>query len=49
MIKVLLAIFVGLLRRRPVPMDSDGPEGGEFAPVAPGAAAAGMGGAGGES
>jgi glycosyltransferase involved in cell wall biosynthesis len=42
MIKVMLAIFIGLLRRRPTPMDGPPPETGEFAAVAPGAAAAGM-------
>jgi hypothetical protein len=42
MIKVLLAIFVGLLRRRPIPIDDDPPEPGEFTPVAPGAGAAGL-------
>ena len=42
MVKVLLAIFVGLLRRRPIPIDDDPPEPGEFTPVAPGAGAAGL-------
>ena len=41
MIKVMLAIFIGLLRRRPTPMDGEPPETGEFAAVAPGAASAG--------
>jgi hypothetical protein len=38
MVKVLLAIFVGMFRRRPTPLDSErgGPEGAE-----PGAAVAG--------
>ena len=43
MIKVMLAIFVGLLRRRPLPMAGELPETGEFAAVAPGAASAGAG------
>ena len=43
MVKVLLAIFVGLLRRRPTPMDGGFPETGEFAAVAPSAATAGAG------
>ncbi len=42
MVKVMLAIFIGLLRRRPVPMDGPPPETGEFAAVAPGAGSAGM-------
>jgi glycosyltransferase involved in cell wall biosynthesis len=42
MIKVMLAIFVGLLRRRPTPMDGDVPETGEFSAVAPGAGSAGV-------
>ena len=42
MIKVMLAIFIGLLRRRPTPMDGPPPDTGEFAPVAPGAGAAGV-------
>jgi glycosyltransferase involved in cell wall biosynthesis len=44
MAKVLLALFIGLFRRRPLPMASpaDGPEG---EPVAPGAAISGAGGA----
>lgn len=42
MIKVMLAIFIGLLRRRPTPMDGSPPETGEFSPVAPGAGAAGV-------
>jgi glycosyltransferase involved in cell wall biosynthesis len=42
MVKVLLAIFVGLLRRRPTPMDGPPPETGEFAAVAPGAGSAGV-------
>ena len=42
MVKVMLAIFVGLLRRRPTPMDGTPPETGEFAAVAPGAGAAGV-------
>jgi glycosyltransferase involved in cell wall biosynthesis len=41
MVKVMLAIFIGLLRRRPTPMDGEPPETGEFAAVAPGAASAG--------
>lgn len=41
MVKVMLAIFIGLLRRRPTPMDGSPPETGEFAAVAPGAASAG--------
>ena len=41
MVKVMLAIFVGLLRRRPVPNAGRLPETGEFAAVAPGAASAG--------
>ena len=44
MAKVMLALFVGLLRRRPTPMDAV-PETGEFAAVAPSAASAGAGGA----
>jgi glycosyltransferase involved in cell wall biosynthesis len=40
MAKVMLALFIGLLRRRPTPMDSP-PERPEGEPVAPGAAAAG--------
>jgi glycosyltransferase involved in cell wall biosynthesis len=42
MVKVMLAIFVGLLRRRPTPMDGKLPQTGEFAAVAPGAGAAGV-------
>jgi glycosyltransferase involved in cell wall biosynthesis len=42
MLKVMLAIFIGLLRRRPTPMDGPPPETGEFSGVAPGAGAAGM-------
>jgi glycosyltransferase involved in cell wall biosynthesis len=41
MVKVMLAIFIGLLRRRPVPNAGDLPQPGEFAGVAPGAASAG--------
>jgi len=41
MLKVMLALFVGLLRRRPIPMDGTPPESGEFAPVAPSAGSAG--------
>jgi glycosyltransferase involved in cell wall biosynthesis len=41
MVKVMLAIFIGLLRRRPTPMDGKLPSTGEFAAVAPGAASAG--------
>ena len=41
MLTVMLAIFIGLLRRRPTPMDGEPPETGEFAAVAPGAASAG--------
>jgi len=43
MIKVMLAIFVGLLRRRPTPMDGELPSTGEFSAVAPGAGSAGAG------
>ena len=42
MVKVLLAIFVGLFRRRPTPVDVP-PEGGEGKPLAPGAAISGAG------
>jgi glycosyltransferase involved in cell wall biosynthesis len=42
MIKVMLAIFVGLLRRRPTPMDGPPPDTGEHHAVAPGAAASGV-------
>lgn len=42
MLKVMLAIFVGLLRRRPTPMDGPPPDTGEFSAVAPGAGAAGV-------
>lgn len=48
MIKVMLAIFIGLLRRRPTPMDGPPPQTGEFAAVAPGAASAGASDRGGE-
>ena len=41
MLKVMLALFVGLLRRRPTPMDSPPPDTEEFAGVAPSAASAG--------
>jgi glycosyltransferase involved in cell wall biosynthesis len=41
MVKVMLAIFIGLLRRRPTPMDGKLPQTGEFSAVAPGAASAG--------
>jgi hypothetical protein len=41
MVKVMLAIFIGLLRRRPLPQAGDLPDTGEFAAVAPGAASAG--------
>ncbi len=44
MAKVMLALFVGLLRRRPTPMDGRPPETGEFGAVAPSAATAGAGG-----
>ena len=43
MAKVLLALFVGLFRRRPVPLD-DAPDPSEGRPVAPGAAVSGAGG-----
>jgi glycosyltransferase involved in cell wall biosynthesis len=43
MVKVLLAIFVGLLRRRPIPIDDDDHEPSESSAVVPGAAAAGAG------
>jgi glycosyltransferase involved in cell wall biosynthesis len=42
MLKVMLAIFIGLLRRRPTPMDGPPPGAGEFAAVPPGAGASGM-------
>jgi glycosyltransferase involved in cell wall biosynthesis len=42
MVKVMLAIFVGLLRKRPTPMDGAPPDTGEFSAVAPGAGSAGM-------
>ncbi len=42
MAKVMLALFVGLLRRRPTPMDHAPPP-DEIAPVAPSAASAGAG------
>jgi glycosyltransferase involved in cell wall biosynthesis len=42
MVKVMLAIGIGLLRRRPTPMDGPPPETGEFAAVAPGAGSAGV-------
>ena len=42
MVKVLLAIFIGLLRRRPTPMDGRLPETGDFAAVAPSAASSGV-------
>jgi glycosyltransferase involved in cell wall biosynthesis len=42
MVKVMLAIFVGLLRRRPTPMDGAPPDTGEFHAVAPGAGASGI-------
>ncbi len=41
MVKVMLALFIGLLRRRPTPMDGPPPDTGEFRAVAPGAASAG--------
>jgi len=41
MIKVMMAIFIGLLRRRPVPNAGELPQTGEFAAVAPGAGSAG--------
>jgi hypothetical protein len=41
MVKVLLAIFVGLFRRRPTPMDGPHPGSG-LSEVAPGAAASGI-------
>jgi glycosyltransferase involved in cell wall biosynthesis len=43
MVKVMMAIFIGLLRRRPVPNAGELPQTGEFAAVAPGAASAGAG------
>jgi glycosyltransferase involved in cell wall biosynthesis len=43
MAKVMLALFVGLLRRRPMPTDGRPPETGEFEPVTPSAATAGVG------
>jgi glycosyltransferase involved in cell wall biosynthesis len=42
MAKVLLALFIGLFRRRPVPMDAP-PDDAEGEPVAPGAAISGAG------
>lgn len=42
MVKVMLAIMIGLLRRRPTPMDGRPPETGEYSAVAPGAGAAGV-------
>lgn len=42
MVKVMMAIFIGLLRRRPTPMDGTPAETGEFQAVAPGAGAAGV-------
>ncbi len=42
MVKVMLAIGIGLLRRRPTPMDGPPPGTGEFAAVAPGAGSAGL-------
>jgi glycosyltransferase involved in cell wall biosynthesis len=44
MAKVLLALFIGLFRRRPIPMDSPAEE-AEGEPVTPGAAISGAGGA----
>ena len=43
MAKVLLALFVGLFRRRPVPLD-DAPDSSDGRSVAPGAAVSGAGG-----
>ena len=43
MAKVLLALFVGLFRRRPTPSD-DPPRHSEGQPVAPGAGVSGIGG-----
>jgi hypothetical protein len=43
MAKVMLALFVGLLRRRPLPTDGRPPETGEFEAVTPSAATAGAG------
>jgi hypothetical protein len=40
MAKVLLALFVGLFRRRPVPLD-EAPDSADVRPVAPGAAVSG--------
>ena len=42
MVKVMLAIGIGLLRRRPTPMDGPPPGTGEFSAVAPGAGSAGL-------
>lgn len=42
MAKVLLALFIGLLRRRPTPMHGPPPDTGEYAAVAPSAASAGV-------
>lgn len=41
MVKVMLAIFIGLLRRRPTPMDGPTPAGHSSVGVAPGAGASG--------
>jgi hypothetical protein len=43
MAKVMLALFVGLLRRRPLPQDGRPPETGEFESVTPSAATASAG------
>ncbi|MGI8726488.1 MAG: hypothetical protein ACR2K6_02245, partial [Solirubrobacterales bacterium] len=42
MVKVMLAIFIGLLRRRPTPMDGPMPDGHAQVGVAPGAGASGV-------
>jgi hypothetical protein len=42
MAKVLLALFIGLFRRRPIPVEEP-PDTGEGEPVAPGAAVSGVG------
>jgi glycosyltransferase involved in cell wall biosynthesis len=42
MAKVLLALFIGLVRRRPIPVEEP-PDTGEGEPVAPGAAVSGVG------
>jgi glycosyltransferase involved in cell wall biosynthesis len=42
MVKVLLAIFVGLLRRRPIPIDDERGDAGQTPAAAPGAASSGM-------